>query len=131
MQFIIFRLGSEYFATETEKIQNISDMMQITKVPTAPSHILGLINLRGSIKPLVNISMLLNVEADNNDSNIIILKIEDEEVGIKVDEVIEVVEIDQSNVQSGTSEGKEYIRGVIEFNNKLLTIIDINKVISI
>lgn len=131
MQFIIFRLGSEYFATETEKIQNISDMMQITKVPTAPSHIMGLINLRGSIKPLVNISMLLNVEADNNDSNIIILKIEDEEVGIKVDEVIEVVEIDQSNVQSGTSEGKEYIRGVIEFNNKLLTIIDINKVISI
>ena len=44
MQFIIFRLGSEYFATETEKIQNISDIMQITKVPTAPSYIKGLIN---------------------------------------------------------------------------------------
>ena len=55
MQFIIFRLGSEYFATETEKIQNISDIMQITKVPTAPAHIKGLINLRGSIKPLVDI----------------------------------------------------------------------------
>lgn len=131
MQFIIFRLGSEFFATETEKIQNISDMMQITKVPTAPNHIMGLINLRGSIKPLVNISMLLNVEEDNIDSNIIILKLQDEEIGIKVDEVIEVVEIEQSNIQNATSDGKEYIKGVIELNNNLLTIIDINKVISV
>lgn len=131
MQFIIFRLGSEFFATETEKIQNISDMMQITKVPTAPNHIMGLINLRGSIKPLVNISMLLDVEEDNIDSNIIILKFQDEEIGIKVDEVIEVVEIEQSKVQNVASDGKEYIKGVIEFNNNLLTIIDINKVITV
>lgn len=131
MQFIIFRLGSEFFATETEKIQNISDMMQITKVPTAPNHIMGLINLRGSIKPLVNISMLLDVEEDNVDSNIIILKFQDEEIGIKVDEVIEVVEIEQSKVQNVASDGKEYIKGVIEFNNNLLTIIDINKVITV
>lgn len=131
MQFIIFRLGSEFFATETEKIQNISDMMQITKVPTAPSHIMGLINLRGSIKPLVNISMLLNVEEDNKDSNIIILKLQDEEIGIKVDEVIEVVEIEQSNIQNVTNDSKDYIKGVVELNNNLLTIIDINKVITV
>lgn len=131
MQFIIFRLGSEFFATETEKIQNISDMMQITKVPTAPSHIMGLINLRGSIKPLVNISMLLNVEEDNKDSNIIILKLQDEEIGIKVDEVIEVVEIEQANIQNVANDSKDYIKGVIELNNNLLTIIDINKVITV
>lgn len=131
MQFIIFRLGSEFFATETEKIQNISDMMQITKVPTAPSHIMGLINLRGSIKPLVNISMLLNVEEDNKDSNIIILKLQDEEIGIKVDEVIEVVEIEQANIQNVTNDSKDYIKGVVELNNNLLTIIDINKVITV
>ena len=131
MQFIIFRLGSEFFATETEKIQNISDMMQVTKVPTAPQHIMGLINLRGSIKPLVNISMLLNAKADNIESNIIILKSEDEEIGIKVDEVIEVVEIESSKVQNVSNDGKEYVKGVIEFNDKLLTIIDINKVISV
>ena len=91
MQFIIFRLGSEYFATETEKIQNISDIMQITKVPTAPAHIKGLINLRGSIKPLVNISMLLNIKSESEQENIIILKLDEEEVGIAVDEVVEVV----------------------------------------
>ena len=131
MQFIIFRLGSEYFATETEKIQNISDMMQITKVPTAPEHIKGLINLRGSIKPLVDISMLLDIKTEGNQENIIILKLDDEEVGIAVDEVVEVIEIDDTTLQTVAHDGKEHIRGVIEFNDYLLTVIDINKVVNI
>lgn len=131
MQFIIFRLGSEYFATETEKIQNISDIMQITKVPTAPAHIKGLINLRGSIMPLVNISMLLNIKSESEQENIIILKLDEEEVGIAVDEVVEVVEIDTNMLQNASGDNKEYIKGVIEFNNYLLTVIDINKVVNI
>lgn len=131
MQFIIFRLGSEYFATETEKIQNISDMMQITKVPTAPEHIKGLINLRGSIKPLVDISMLLNIKTEGNQENIIILKLDEEEIGIAVDEVVEVIEIDDTTLQTVANDGKEHIRGVIEFNDYLLTVIDINKVVNI
>lgn len=130
MQFIIFRLGSEYFATETEKIQNISDIMQITKVPTAPAHIKGLINLRGSIKPLVDISMLLNIKSESKQENIIILELE-EEVGIAVDEVVEVVEIDLNLLQNTVGDNKDYVKGVIEFNNYLLTVIDIDKVVNI
>lgn len=131
MQFIIFRLGSEYFATETEKIQNISDIMQITKVPTAPAHIKGLINLRGSIKPLVDISMLLNIKSESKQENIIILELEEEEVGIAVDEVVEVVEIDLNLLQNTAGDNKDYVKGVIEFNNYLLTVIDIDKVVNI
>lgn len=131
MQFIIFRLGSEYFATETEKIQNISDIMQITKVPTAPSYIKGLINLRGSIKPLVDIGMLLNIKNQSENQNIIILKLDEEEVGIAVDEVIEVADIDLNMLQNTSIGSKEYIKGVIEFNKYLLTVIDINKIVNI
>ena len=131
MQFIIFRLGSEYFATETEKIQNISDIMQITKVPTAPSYINGLINLRGSIKPLVDIGMLLNIKNQSENQNIIILKLDEEEVGIAVDEVIEVADIDLNMLQNTSIDSKEYIKGVIEFNKYLLTVIDINKIVNI
>ena len=131
MQFIIFRLGSEYFATETEKIQNISDIMQITKVPTAPSYIKGLINLIGSIKPLVDIGMLLNIKNQSENQNIIILKLDEEEVGIAVDEVIEVADIDLNMLQNTSIDSKEYIKGVIEFNKYLLTVIDINKIVNI
>ena len=131
MQFIIFRLGSEYFATETEKIQNISDIMQITKVPTAPSYIKVLINLRGSIKPLVDIGMLLNIKNQSENQNIIILKLDEEEVGIAVDEVVEVADIDLNMLQNTSIDSKEYIKGVIEFNKYLLTVIDINKIVNI
>ena len=131
MQFIIFRLGSEYFATETEKIQNISDIMQITKVPTAPPYIKGLINLRGSIKPLVDIGMLLNIKNQSENQNIIILKLDEEEVGIAVDEVIEVADIDLNMLQNTSIDSKEYIKVVIEFNKYLLTVIDINKIVNI
>lgn len=131
MQFVIFKLGDEYFAIDTKSIQNISEMITITKVPKAPKYIKGLINLRGSIKPLVDISMLLNIENNNNPQNIIIIKLNDEEVGIAVDEVVEVLDIEKDKFQSLSNKSKEYILGVIELNEDIITIIDVNKILNI
>ena len=131
MQFVIFKLGDEYFAIDTKSIQNISEMITITKVPKAPKYIKGLINLRGSIKPLVDISMLLNIENNNNPQNIIIIKLNDEEVGIAVDEVVEVLDIEKDKFQSLSNKSKEYILGVIELNEAIITIIDVNKILNI
>ena len=61
MQIVVFKLGDEHFAVETERVQGINDMMGITRVPKAPRYIKGLINLRGSIKSLVDINLLLDV----------------------------------------------------------------------
>ena len=55
MQIVVFKLGDEHFAVETEKVQSINDMMSVTKVPKAPNYIKGLINLRGNIKSLVTL----------------------------------------------------------------------------
>ena len=52
-------------------------------------------------------------------------------MGIAVDEVVEVVEIDTNMLQNASGDNKEYVKGVIEFNNYLLTVIDINKVVNI
>ena len=81
MQYVVFKLGEEHFAVETAKILSINDMMKITPVPKAPAHIKGLINLRGSIKSLVDIHLLLNIEPHENQNNIIILKV-NEEIGM-------------------------------------------------
>ena len=74
MQIVVFKLGQEHFGVETEKVQGINDMMQITIVPKAPKYIKGLINLRGMIKSLVDINLLLNLETNNEQNNIIILE---------------------------------------------------------
>lgn len=131
MQFVIFKLGEEHFAVETDKILSINDMMNITVVPKAPSHIKGLINLRGSIKSLIDINLLLNIKSDKKQNNIIILKLDEEEIGITVDEVEEVIDIDEQKLQKlDTHNIESYINGVIEIEGRLLTIIDIEKLIN-
>ena len=131
MQIVVFKLGDEHFAVETEIVQSINDMMAITKVPKAPNYIRGLINLRGSIKSLVDINLLLNVTSSNEQSNIIILNIKDEEIGISVDEVEEVLDIDENLIDTLDNEQKqEYIKGIVNYDKKLLTIIDIEKLLN-
>ena len=131
MQFVIFKLGEEHFAVETDKILSINDMMTITRVPKAPDYIKGLINLRGSIKSLVDVNLLLNIESKIQQNNIIILKVDEEEIGISVDEVEEVIDIDEDKLQRLETHNTEaYIKGVIELEEKLLTVIDIEKLLN-
>lgn len=131
MQFVIFKLGEEHFAVETDKILSINDMMTITRAPKAPDYIKGLINLRGSIKSLVDVNLLLNIESKRQQNNIIILKVDEEEIGISVDEVEEVIDIDEDKLQRLETHNTEaYIKGVIELEEKLLTVIDIEKLLN-
>jgi len=132
MQFVIFKLGPEHFAVETNKILSINDMMTITLVPKSPAHIKGLVNLRGSIKSLVDINLLLNIDSDNKQNNIIILKVDNEELGITVDEVEEVIDINEQYLQKLETHNTEgYIKGVIEHDERLLTVIDIEKLLNL
>ena len=131
MQFIVFKLGKELFALNTERVQGINDMMEATRVPKAPSYILGLINLRGSIKSLVDLSLLINFPSSDKKNSIIIIKVNDEEIGIAVDEVVEVIEITDSELQSLSSHtGEKYIKGILNLDNKLVTIIEVDSLLN-
>ncbi|MBE6052840.1 MAG: chemotaxis protein CheW [Clostridium sartagoforme] len=131
MQFVIFKLGDEHFAVETDKVLSINDMMTITKVPKAPNYIKGLINLRGSIKSLVDLNLLLNIKSDKIQNNIIILKLDGEELGVTVDEVEEVIDVDEHRIQKLETHNTEaYIKGVIDLENRLLTVINIEKLLN-
>ena len=133
MQIVVFKLGDEHFAVETDRVQSINDIMSITKVLKAPSYIKGLINLRGSIKSLVDLNLLLDVNHGNEQNSIIILTVEDEEIGISVDEVEEVLDIDEKNIQKldkDNDKAQPYIKGILNYEDKLLTIIDIDKLLN-
>ena len=131
MQFVIFKLGEEHFAVETDKVLSINDMMTITKVPKAPNYIKGLINLRGSIKSLVDLNLLLNIESDKKQNNIIILKVNEEELGVTVDDVEEVIDVEENRLQKLDNHSTEAnIKGIIHLEDKLLTVINIEKLIN-
>ncbi|MDD5794476.1 chemotaxis protein CheW [Clostridium sp. HCP1S3_B4] len=130
MQIVVFKLGDEHFAVETEKVQSINDMMSVTKVPKAPNYIKGLINLRGNIKSLVDINLLLKVNKSTEQNSIIILNVQDEEIGISVDEVEEVLDIDQKQIQKMDNQDKQYVKGIYNHEDKLLTIIDMDSLLN-
>jgi purine-binding chemotaxis protein CheW len=131
MQIVVFKLNDEQFAVETAKVQGINDMMTLTKVPRAPEHIKGLINLRGNIISLLDINLLLG-RAPGHDSqtNIITLNMKEEMVGISVDEVDEVLDVEETMIERVDDEKrKACIRGVINFKNRIVTLIDVDKLI--
>lgn len=132
MQVVVFKLDDEQFAVETAKVQSINDMMEITKVPKAPNYIKGLINLRGNVISLLDINLLLNIKkTDEIQSSIIILEMEDELVGITVDQVDEVLDIEENIIEKVEDDKKRaYIKGVINLQDRIVTLIDIDKLIA-
>ena len=108
MQVVIFRLNNEQFAVETAKVQSINNSMEITKVPKAPAYIKGLINLRGNVISLLDINLLMDIpKAEISENSILILEMEDELVGITVDQVDEVLDVEENAIEKINDEGKK------------------------
>jgi len=131
MQVVVFKVNEEQFAVEASKVQSINDMMEITKVPKSDEYIKGLINLRGNIISLLDINLLLDIEKSTcEQENIIILNLQEESVGVTVDQVDEVLEIEEALIEKIENDrNKIYIKGVINFKDRIVTLIDIEKLI--
>jgi len=131
MQVVVFKLNDEQFAVETAKVQSINDMMVITKVPKSKEHIKGLINLRGNVISLLDVNLILDVnKSDAVQNNIIILEMQEELVGIAVDQVDEVLDVEEDLIEKIDEVNKKtYIKGVINFKDRIVTLIDIDKLL--
>ena len=131
MQVVVFKLNDEQFAVETAKVQSINDMMVITKVPKSKEHIKGLINLRGNVISLLDVNLILDVnKSDAVQNNIIILEMQEELVGIAVDQVDEVLDVEEDLIEKIDEVNKKtYVKGVINFNDRIVTLIDIDKLL--
>lgn len=132
MQVVIFKLKDEQFAVETSGVQTISEAMTITKVPNSPRYVKGLINLRGSVLSMLDLNLLLEIgENSSQQQSTIILKLEEELVGVSVDEVDEVLDVDEDIIENIENENrKSYEKGVINFKDRIVTFIDIDKLIT-
>lgn len=129
MQVVVFSIEKSYFAINTNIVQSIDNTIRITRVPRSSKFIKGLINIRGSIKTLVNINLILDVAENSPKENIIILSLKEEDIAIEVDFVKEVLEIKEKDVESLDECDKDYMLGVLRRNNNLITVLDMEKLI--
>lgn len=128
MQIIIFTLNDKYYAINTEQVEEITKTISLTKVPNAEGWTEGLINLRGNVITLVNLSKLLLQNEDSCYNNIIIVNIDEEKIGILVKEVMEVVNIEEEKMESFNDENKGIV-GIYRIDNRIINIVDIHSLL--
>lgn len=139
--YISFMLGDEYFAINVAKVLNILQLVQITKVPTAPDYMKGVINLRGTVLPIIDIRMKFGMDPIEykRDTVILVLNVEiDGEVvnaGILVDSVKEVFELQKAEILPPPGIGSKYkskfIDGIYKMSDeKFVMLLDIDRIFS-
>ncbi len=138
LQLVIFKIGSEEFGVPISQVREIVRLVQITPVPRAPSFIEGVVNLRGQILAVIDLAKKLNLKSNprSEKTRIIVVEVDDNTVGMIVDEVTEVLKISSENVKEppeiiATKIKQEYLKGIGKLEERLLILIDLAKVLSL
>ena len=137
IKLIIFKLGREEYGMDILRVQEIKRMMGITRVPSTPTFIKGVINLRGSVLPVIDLRTRLGL-AENDlteAARIIVVLVNDGIVGFIVDEVVEVTTINTQNIEVAhalsTGLSTEYISGIAKADNRLFIMLNPDSIVNI
>lgn len=140
-QYLTFTLGSEMFAVGTLSVKEIIEYGQLTEVPMMPGFIRGVINLRGAVVPVIDLSVRFgrNATQITRRTCIVIIEVPTEEekhdIGVVVDTVSEVLEIPASEIEPPPAFGAkirtDFMQGMGKIGGKFVIMLDVGKVLSV
>lgn len=136
MQCVTFTLEDEIYGINVMQVQEVLREIEVAPLPGAPHYVIGIINLRGNVVSVVDARIRFGLPArDSTDlTRIIVIEVQQHIIGILVDSVTEVVDINRSEVETapnvGTDETSKYINGVVTRGEKLLILVDLDKLLS-
>lgn len=136
-KYLIFSIGKESYGIDIKYVIEIIGIEPITEVPELPDYVKGVINLRGKIIPVMDIRLKFRkAEKEYDDRTcIIVVDIEDISIGLIIDRVLEVINIDQDDIapppkiNKGKYNTNKYIKGIGKVQNEVKLLIDCNKLI--
>ncbi len=139
-KFLTFLMANEKYGLEILKVREIMGMMAVTSVPTTPAFIRGVINLRGKVIPVIDLRLKFRIKAkeDTERTCIIVVQLahpgQEMIMGIIVDEVSDVLDIDQDQIEPPPSFGvnirTDFILGMGKVDQKVMTMLDIDRVLT-
>jgi purine-binding chemotaxis protein CheW len=136
-QHLVFTVQSQECGFQAMRVQEISRVLPVSRVPNAPSYIEGIMNLRGRIASVINFRKKLGFEPKEHDEDtrIIVVELDNYPIGIIVDSVEEVVKIPDSSVHklpesTTTTESREYITGIGMLDKRLIILLDLDKLLT-
>jgi len=140
-QYLTFKIDDEFFTVNVLNVREILEYTKITKMPDAPRFMRGIINVRGSVIPVIDLRLKFGMEPTvaKSSTRIIVMEIERKGgnlvIGALADAVKEVIEITPEGIEPppdvGTRWKKDYILGVGQYNDEFIMLLDINKLFSI
>jgi len=139
-QVLTFVLGDETYGVDILRVQEIRGWSAVTKIPHAPAHVLGVLNLRGSIVPIVDLRMRFALErAEYTAVTVIIVMSVNtpggrRDFGVVVDGVSDVVDVDSAQVKPapelGSRSATDHIRGLVSVAERMVVLLDIDRLIA-
>ena len=135
LQLVIFHLAKEEYGLPITKVQEINRLVPITRLPQTPSFMEGIINLRGFIIPIVDLRKRFQLPPveHTDDTRIIVVEVNGQTIGIIVDSVAEVVSLSQASIEPPPPAfilDAQYVHGVGKLDERLLILLDIDKILT-
>lgn len=139
VQYLSFRLGGEEYAVDVLKVQEIRSYEAGTRVPHTPSYVIGILNLRGAVVPVIDLRRRFDLPAEFDSTTVTILvKAQSTEkertVGLVVDAVSEVYDVTADQRKEapdrGQAIGMEFIEGLATIDDKLVILLDVDNLVN-
>lgn len=135
IQCVTFILEDETYGINVMQVQEVLRETEVAPVPGSPDYVMGIINLRGSVVSVINARARFRLAPKQSTvlTRIIVIKVVRQIIGILVDSVSEVVDIKLSEIETppnvGNDETSRYIDGIVSRDDKLLILVDLNKLL--
>ncbi|CAM5185709.1 Purine-binding chemotaxis protein CheW OS=Ureibacillus acetophenoni OX=614649 GN=SAMN05877842_101493 PE=4 SV=1 [Ureibacillus acetophenoni] len=136
IKVIVFKLADKEYAIPVSNVQGIEKLMHITRVPKAEKYVKGVINLRGVVTPIIDLRERFGLPSSTyvDSTRIIIVTLENMEVGFVVDSANDVIDIPVSSIENQPnvvgSVADDFISGVAKLENRLLILLHLDKVLN-
>lgn len=137
MEYVIFTLDGEYYGINIHNVENIEKKANITRVPHTKTYVMGIMNLRGNVIPVIDLRKRFGLAEKpvDDDMRIIIVNYEDIQIGVVVDSSSETLQLTEENIDKAPTlkvgVGEEFVKEVGKHNNRIIMLLDLKKVLGI
>jgi purine-binding chemotaxis protein CheW len=135
-QFLTFQLGDEVYGVDILRVQEIKGYTAVTKIPNQPSYIKGVMNLRGTIVPIIELRAKIGMETVDYTAHtvIVVVVVQDRIMGFVVDSVSDVLNISKQDIQAppefGTKVDVSFLNGIAQCGANLIALLNIDRLLT-
>lgn len=137
-QYVTFKLSDKEYGIEIKNVREITDFIEYTEIPNTLNFIAGLVNIRGTVTPIIDLKERFGIKDENSldekeEKRIIIINIDDKQMGFIIDDASSVITLKSDQVEKPPSSIvkviKDFIVGVGKLDDKLILLLDLEKVL--